>query len=77
MFSISHGLLLARLTYKAEIQGKCVLSRGEEYTTKTCSRCGALNTPDDRAFACARCGLAMHRDLNSAKNILVKSLLQL
>lgn len=77
MFSIAHGLLLARLTYKAESQGKCVLSRGEEYTTKTCSRCGALNSPDDRAFACARCGLAMHRDLNSAKNILVKSLLQL
>jgi transposase len=77
MFSIAHGLLLARLTYKAESQGKYVLSRGEEYTTQTCSSCGALNKPDDRAYACARCGLAMHRDLNSAKNILVKSLLQL
>ena len=77
MFSIAHGLLLTRLTYKAESQGKYVLSRSEEYTTKTCSRCGALNTPDDRAFGCAQCGLSMHRDLNSAKNILIKSLLQL
>jgi transposase len=77
MFSIAHSMLRTRLTYKAESQGKCVLSRGEEYTTQTCSSCGLLNKPDDRAYACSRCGLSMHRDLNSAKNILVKSLLQL
>ncbi len=41
-------------------------------TTKTCSRCGAVQkiTLSDRIFKCPNCGLEIDRDLNSALNMI-------
>jgi putative transposase len=41
-------------------------------SSKTCSRCGAINealTLADRTFSCGRCGLRIDRDLNAARNL--------
>jgi len=42
-------------------------------TTKTCSACGWIwesMTLSDRVFQCGKCGLALDRDVNAARNIL-------
>lgn len=45
----------------------------EEYTSKTCGNCGILGIPDrDRILRCKGCGKKMNRDINGARNILIK-----
>jgi len=34
-----------------------------------------LNTPQDRNYHCKNCKLTIHRDLNGARNIYLKSLI--
>lgn len=47
----------------------------EEFTSKTCSCCGRLHRALGRSkvFSCQSCGVAMDRDENGARNILIKS----
>lgn len=62
-----------QLTYKTEWYGsRLVLAPRFFASTKTCSRCGALNldiTLDHRTFSCQTCGYAANRDLNAAQNL--------
>ena len=63
------------LTYKAESAGRAVAFVDPAYTSKTCSRCGAMFehlTLSDRWVECA-CGLSLDRDHNAAINILRKA----
>lgn len=48
----------------------------EEYTTKTCTRCGRINynIVKQKVFFCNDCNLVMDRDVNGARNILLKHL---
>lgn len=66
--------LKQRLQYKAVFLGKKVILTNEYLTTKTCSECGTLNTPDDRIYCCKSCGIVSDRDIQSAKNILMKGI---
>lgn len=77
MFSIGHSLLRKRLQYKAEIQGKMVNVLTEEYTTLACTNCLVLNKPKDRLYQCKSCGLSIHRDIGSPRNIFMKGQLGL
>lgn len=77
MFGISHSLFRDRLTHKADIQGKRVIVMTEEYTSKTCSQCGHYNIPTDRQYYCFNCKLSIHRDVNAAKNIMMKGYIEL
>ena len=77
MFGISHSLFRDRLTHKADIQGKRVIIMTEEYTSKTCSQCGHYNIPTDRCYYCFSCKLSIHRDINAAKNIMMKGYIEL
>jgi putative transposase len=47
----------------------------EEFTTKTCTQCGSLNTPDGDIYHCLSCSLVIDRDINGARNILLKYLI--
>lgn len=52
---------------------------GEEYTSKTCGRCGWQ--PDgklssSKVFLCRRCGFQCDRDWNAARNIFLKNIRQ-
>lgn len=49
----------------------------EEYTSKTCTCCGEINNDLGglREFNCTQCGLILDRDINGARNILIKNLL--
>jgi putative transposase len=49
----------------------------EEYTSQTCSRCGELSEPHGDRFHCRSCSLRIDRDLNAARNILLKHLVSI
>lgn len=83
---ISKRMLLAYKQYqfKTRLQQKCA-QRGnrlilctEEYTSKTCGRCGVIKTDlmREETYECGECGLQIDRDINGARNILIKVLME-
>jgi transposase len=47
----------------------------EYYTTKTYSFCSSMNTPGlSRVYECKNCKKNIERDVNEAKNILMKGI---
>jgi putative transposase len=64
------------LAYKAEGAGSKVVFVDPKNTSKMCNRCGNLRddlTLWDRTYSCPKCGLSIDRDLNSARNILIRA----
>ena len=47
----------------------------ESYTSKTCTNCGHLNQKlgSKKDFKCPNCGIEIDRDINGARNILIKN----
>ncbi len=58
------------LLYKAKEVGIDVIEVSEAYTSKTCPRCGSINSPNNRNYSCSNCALTCHRDVVGAYNIL-------
>jgi putative transposase len=76
-------LSLRHSVFKQRLKAKCSLMKysqvydcTEEYTSKTCGRCGKLNTElgFSRVFECPSCNLIIDRDINGARNIAIKIL---
>lgn len=67
------------LSYKASKAGKTVEEVPPAGTTTNCSVCGEKvpKNLDEREHICPNCGAEMHRDYNSAWNVLYKGLEQL
>ena len=76
MITLSHYQFQQRLIHKAKEYGKCVKIVEEEYTSKTCSRCGFCknNLGSAKIYNCDNCHLEVDRDINGARNILIKEL---
>ena len=65
-----------RLEYKASINNKLIVCVNEAYTSQTCSYCGNLYNPGcSKIYSCINCKKNIDRDINAAKNILMKGLL--
>lgn len=73
--SISHYRFRMRLKDKAAITtGSEIVICNESYTSKTCSRCFYQSLVErKRMLECKKCGLNISRDMNGAKNILIKN----
>lgn len=75
LYSLSLGHCLFRniLENKArEFNVKLNIVR-EHYTSKTCGVCGAIkDIKGDREYECSKCKCHLDRDLNGARNILIK-----
>ncbi|WP_414859614.1 RNA-guided endonuclease InsQ/TnpB family protein [Piscinibacterium candidicorallinum] len=75
--------LRTMLKYKSDDAAVWFLETSESHTTRTCSHCGERTGPSGveglavRRWACAHCGWAHDRDVNAARNILKRGLLQL
>ncbi len=72
-----HGSLMDRMKYKnREYPTTQLLIPTEEYTSKTCCRCGRLNETlgKSKHFHCIGCGGEFDRDVNGAVNMLLKVL---
>jgi IS605 OrfB family transposase len=69
-------LFKQRLLYKAETKNKYVICINEAFTTQTCSFCGCLNNPEcSKIYNCLECHKQVGRDVNAAKNILMKGII--
>jgi putative transposase len=68
----SFGQLRAFLAYKAKRAGVPVAFVDPRYTSKACAECGSIdnrNRPNQATFSCVSCGHENHADLNGARNI--------
>ncbi|MEG4633687.1 transposase [Microcoleus sp. AR_TQ3_B6] len=76
MVTLSHYKFKQTLKHQAAKQGCVVVDVTEEYTSKTCSKCGHIHTKlgGSKHFACPSCGHKLDRDVNGAFNILLKAL---
>ncbi len=68
------GAVRRMLDYKTAWHGgQLVLADRFHPSSKTCSACGAVKAKlplSERTYHCERCGLALDRDLNAARNLL-------
>jgi len=68
------------LKYKCDDAGVWFREVNESYTTQECSHCGGRHGPKGRdelhvrAWTCCACGAHHDRDINAAKNIMVRGL---
>ncbi|KAJ8100094.1 putative transposase DNA-binding domain-containing protein [Lipomyces tetrasporus] len=74
MATWSHFRFQRRLLNKAREYPCCrVVLVSEAHTSKTCGACGRLNNVGgSKVFRCAQCGYVCDRDINGARNILVR-----
>lgn len=79
MLRQSHFLFRQRLLMKAKDFDTEVILVKEDYTTKSCTRCGELNEDvgGSRVFSCPSCAFRGHRDGCAGRNIYIKSYLGL
>jgi transposase len=65
-----------RLLFKAIERGKKVIETKEHFTSQCCSNCGSINKPGlSRVYNCLKCKKKIGRDVNAAKNILMKGII--
>ena len=74
MLQLSHGKFRERLKWYAASRGRNLQIVTEEYTTKTCGRCGVINNHvgGNHTFRCGACALLIDRDYGAARNICLK-----
>ena len=76
MVTLSHYKFKQTLKHQAAKHGCIVVDVTEEYTSKTCSKCGHIHKKlgGNKRFTCTNCGHKLDRDLKGAFNILLKAL---
>ena len=74
MTCLGHAKFRERLLDVAARRGKNVFVVSEEYTSKTCCSCGALNANlgSSKTFTCNVCDFVAPRDVHAAFNIFLK-----
>ncbi len=72
---ISHYKFRQRLQQKCEEYSCQYLEVDEAYTSKTCTVCGSekKDLGANKEYNCTNCGLIINRDINGARNILIKN----
>lgn len=71
---LSHFSFRNKLIIKCDEYQRNLILTTEEFTTRTCGRCGVINNKVgcNKIFNCYKCDLNINRDLNGARNILLK-----
>ena len=79
MLTLSHYAFKRKLESRCKINGNILIIANEAYTSKTCGCCGHFNDElkGKRVFECGFCGLIIDRDINGARNILIRLLSKL
>lgn len=76
MMSLSHYSFRQRLIHTAsKVKNTNVILCRENHTTKTCSLCGNIdnNVGINKIYKCQSCGIMVDRDINGARNILIRA----
>jgi putative transposase len=76
MLTWAHYRFKLFLKQKAQLNGCTVVDVTEEYTSKTCTRCGHIHHKlgGGKKFKCPFCGHTLPRDMNGALGIMLKAL---
>ncbi|MBD2202250.1 transposase [Calothrix sp. FACHB-1219] len=76
MLSWAHYRFKQRLKHQAAKRGSQVIEVSEEYTSKTCSKCGHVHKKlgGSKIFNCPNCGHKVDRDVNGSINIFLKTI---
>ncbi len=76
MLNWSHYRFKQVLKFQAFKRGATVLDVTEEFTSKTCTKCGHVHVKlgSSRKFQCPKCGHKLNRDWNGALGIFLKAL---
>jgi putative transposase len=76
MLTWAHYRFKLFLKHKAALNGCTVIDVTEEYTSKTCTRCGHVHHKlgGAKKFKCPSCGHTLPRDMNGALGIMLKAL---
>jgi transposase len=73
--TLSHNLFIQRLKNKGELGDKKIIICDERLTTKTCGKCfKETDIGKSKEYECQKCGLKIDRDINAARNILIKQI---
>jgi putative transposase len=77
MMTWAHARFREHLLSKAQELGNQVFLVSEAYTSKTCSACGWVyqRLGGRKTFKCRRCGLVIDRDINGARGIFLRGML--
>lgn len=71
MIGWSHFAFKQLLRNKGEVTGSKIVVGTEEYTSKTCGKCGVMqDIGSSKTYECS-CGYKAHRDMNGARNIMI------
>ncbi len=73
MQGLSHYRFRMRLITKAAETNINVKVCGEEYTSQTCGKCFNRHKVQGREYKCPTCKIEMSRDMNGARNIMIKN----
>jgi putative transposase len=76
--NLAHFKFKERLKYKIKnIKSTELYIVTEEYTSKTCTNCGNIKSDlkSNKIYKCEKCKLEIDRDINGARNIILKYLL--
>jgi putative transposase len=72
---LSHYKFQQKLKWLCSCNGSKLYLVEENYTTKTCGKCGILNeVGSNKIFKCHKCDCQLGRDLNGARNIWIKTM---
>lgn len=77
ILNLQHYKFKERLKAKSLEYNSKIRICSEEYTSKTCTRCGIMNEKlgASETFKCSNCKLEIDRDINGARNIYLKCLI--
>jgi transposase len=74
LLQLSHYKFRQHLLHKCKEYGCHLAVETEEYTSKCCGNCGILgDNYNNRIKKCVNCNSQIHRDINGARNILLKN----
>jgi len=79
LYGLGHYKFRQILEMKATETGVHFILCTEEWTSKTCTVCGNINKKlgAKKVYCCDKCGTQIDRDVNGARNILIKYLTEL
>lgn len=76
MMVLAHGRFINVLEFMAEKYGRKLAIVDEAFTSQTCGECGLLHKKleSNKIFNCPNCEEEFDRDINGARNILIKNI---
>ncbi|BAZ14332.1 transposase [Calothrix sp. NIES-4071] len=78
MLTLSHYKFEQHLKQAAQRKGVIVVLCNESYTSKSCGSCGHIyEVGSSKTHSCPNCGTKTSRDVNGARNIMLRSLVSL